>query len=190
MVQFLNTTTAYSEIENIINRAERKLVLISPYVPMSRLLLQRLYHVSEHRGVKITLVCRKKDLKPEAYSILNKISGLEIFNLPDIHAKCFYNEKAMVLTSLNLYEYSQTNNREMGVLITQEKDSDVFNDAVNEAELIVQLAYKTEADNVIARLDREPATSGDVSFFDIEAGLKRSFPTFAKILARKKEPVA
>jgi hypothetical protein len=33
-----------------------------------------------------------------------------------------------------------------------------------------------------ARLNVKRTPAGDVSFFDIEAGLKRSFPTFAKLL--------
>ena len=185
MVQFLNTAAAYAEIENIIYRAEKKLVLISPYVRMSRLLLQRLFFASENRGIKIALICRKKDLKAEEYAILKKISRLEILDSPNLHAKCFYNEKSMIITSLNLYDYSRTNNREMGVLITQEKEPDAFADAVNEAEFIMQVASEAEANKLLARLEEKRTTAGDVSFFDIEAGLKRSFPTFSKILSRK-----
>jgi hypothetical protein len=185
MVQFLNTAAAYSEIENIINHAEKKLVLISPYIRMSQLLFQRLFYASENRGINITVVCRGKDLKPEEYGALNKISRLEILDLPNLHAKCFYNEKAMVITSLNLYEYARTNNREMGILITREKEPFAFMDAVNEAEFMVQIAYRMEANKAPARLNRKRATVSDVSFFDIEAGLKRSFPTFAKLLSHK-----
>ena len=32
---------------------------------------------------------------------------------------------------------------------------------------------------------RQRQVAEDVSFFDIEGGLKRSFPTFAKILSRR-----
>ena len=91
----------------------------------------------------------------------------------------------MVITSLNLYEYSRTNNREMGILITQEKEPAAFADAVNEAGFITQIAFRVEADKVLAGLDRERVPAGDVSFFDVQAGLKRSFPTFAKILSRR-----
>ena len=64
MVQFLNTAAAYAEIENIINQAEKKLVLISPYLRMSRFLLEGLSRAGENRGISITVVCRGKDLKP------------------------------------------------------------------------------------------------------------------------------
>jgi hypothetical protein len=187
MVQFLNTASAYSEIENIVNRADKRVVLVSPYIRLSRLLYQRLYHASENRNINITIVCRKKDLKQEELAALNKITRLEIINLPNLHAKCFFNEKSMVISSLNLYEYTQTNNREMGVLLTQEKEPAVFLDAVNEAEFMMQIAYQEEADKMKARLGGTRKPVPDVSFFDVQAGLKRSFPTFTKILTHTKE---
>jgi len=185
MVQFLDTAAAYAEIENIVNRAEKKLVLISPYIRISRLLLQRLFQASENRGINITFVCRKKNFKPVEYTALHRIPRLEILDLPNLHAKCFYNEKSMVITSLNLYDYSQTDNREMGILLTYEKEPGAFIDAVNEADFMMQLATQVKANRVLARLKGERVPAGDVSFFDIGEGLKRSFPTFAKILSHK-----
>jgi phosphatidylserine/phosphatidylglycerophosphate/cardiolipin synthase-like enzyme len=185
MALFLNAAAAYSEIESIVNRAERKLVLISPYVRVSRVLFQRLYHAGQTRGVHVTIVCRKKDLLPDEYANFRKISWLEVLDLPNLHAKCFYNERAMVITSLNLYAYAQANNREMGVLLTQEKDPAAFADAVNEAESIVQTAFQLEEEKMYAAYKKKRASENDISFFDIEGGLKRSFPTFTKILTRK-----
>ena len=39
------------------------------------------------------------------------------YNAPRLHAKCYLNEQAAIITSLNLYEFSQQNNEEMGVYI-------------------------------------------------------------------------
>ncbi len=186
MVQFLNTQASFSEIENIINRAEHKLVLISPYMQITRLLLQKMYHASEHRSIDITLVCRKDNISQEEYAALNQISRLEIFDLPDLHANCFYNEKAMVITSLNLYDYSQTNNRDMGVLITYDKDPGAFIAAFNETEYMMQLATLVKVNMILARANRQPAAPvSEISFFDIQGGLRRSFPTFTRILAHR-----
>ena len=186
MVQFLNTQASFSEIENIINRAEHKLVLISSNTQITRLLLQKIYHASEHRSIDVTLVCRQDDIRPEEFAALNQISRLEIFDLPDLHANCFYNEKTMVITSLNLYDYSQTNNRDMGVLITYDKDPGTFIAAFNETEYMMQLATLVKVNMVLARVNRQLAAPvGDVSFFDIQGGLKRSFPTFTKILVHR-----
>jgi len=182
MAQFLNTAAAYTEIENIINRAEKKLVLISPLVRLPRVLSQRLLHAGQSRGVHVTIVCRKKDLPPDEYAAFRKISWLEVLDMPNLHARCFYNEKTMVITSLNLSGNVPVNNKEIGVLLTLERDPEVFRDAVNEAESMIQAAYQLEAGKMLAR-QKQPAE--EVSFFDIEGGLKRSFPTFTKILSRR-----
>ena len=46
----------------------------------------------------------------------------------------------MIITSMNLHEFSQTHNREMGVLIKREEkeDQELFNNAKNEANLIIE----------------------------------------------------
>lgn len=149
MARFLNTAGAYSEIENIITNAENRLVLISPYIQIPGMLLERLTHATEKRGVNIYLVCRKEDLNRNEINTLKKIDRLEILNLPNVHAKCFFNENSMVITSLNLYEYSQINNREMGLLITREEDTSAFFEAKSEAEFIIQTASVIKVNRVL-----------------------------------------
>lgn len=190
MAQYLNTQAAYSEIENIVNRAEHTLVIMSPYIQISRTLLQKIFHASEHRNIDISLICRKNDIKPEEMDALNRITRLELFDLPNMHANCIYNEKSMVITSLNLFDYSQINNRDMGVLITLEKDAAAFMSAVNESEYMMQLGTLVKANMILARVRREPVQVGATGFFDIKGGLKQmevelkqSFPTFTRVLS-------
>ena len=56
--------------------------------------------------------------------------------MKNLHAKCYLNEKMAVIGSMNMYEFSEKNNREMGVLVTREHDPDVFEDAWNETKSI------------------------------------------------------
>jgi hypothetical protein len=192
MVQYLNTQAAYAEIENIVNRAEHALVIMSPYIQINRTLLQKIFHASENRGIDVSLICRTGDIKPEEMAAINKITRLELFDLPNLHANCIYNEKAMVITSLNLFDYSQINNRDMGALITLDKDPAAFMSAVKETEYMMQIGTLVKANMILARVRREPAmaAAGGVSFFDIKGGLKQmegelkqSFPTFTRILS-------
>lgn len=190
MVQYLNTQGAYSEIENIVNRAEYKLVLMSPYIQISRTLLQKIFHACEHRSIDVSLICRTSDIRPEEMAAMSQIPRLEIFDLPNLHANCIYNEKALIMTSLNLFDYSQINNRDMGALITAQKDPGAFVAAVSETEYMMQLGTLVKANMILARTRREPVLAGDVAFFDIRGGLKKidgdlkqSFPTFTKILS-------
>jgi hypothetical protein len=188
MVQFLNAAATYFEIENLISFAENRLVLISPYVQISRILFERLYAASERRGVNIALACRRNDLKQDEYMVLHRISRLEIRDLPRLNAKCFYNEKSMIITSLNLVE-SQVSHREMGILMTREREPKAFADAVEEAESMMQMALLVKVNEAGERLDREPARVPQFLSTDIRGDLRRAFPTFSKILSQKKAAV-
>ena len=141
MVEFLNTSAAYAAIEDIVNKANNKVVLISPYIKIPEPLLARLKYI-DGKGIKIVVVCRKGDLKADVRSDLKQLKSLELRFDENLHAKCFYNEELMVITSLNLYDYSQQNNREMGILLSLKDDHNVFNEARNEAEFIVHEAEK------------------------------------------------
>lgn len=141
MVEFLNKDKAYGEIVEIVSKATSKVVLITPYIKVPDDLLERLKYM-DRKGVRIVVICREKDLKTEVRNELRKLKNLELRFDEDLHAKCFYNEDTMVITSLNLHEHSQQHNREMGVLLNSEKDLNVFKDALNEAEFIVNRAKK------------------------------------------------
>ena len=196
MVQFLNTAQAYSEIENIISKAEKDLVLISPYLQIPRLLLERLNFASDQRGINIKIVCRKESLKREEFKTLKGISRLDLLNLPNLHAKCFYNEHNMVITSLNLYEYSQMNNREMGLLLTLAEDTEAFEEAKCEAEFIIQTAIREKINKPLIKEQQaqrnwkrhgnsSAPSFGSVLNADVGDSLRTSFPTFSRLLGGK-----
>ncbi len=145
MVEFLNTSKAYAEIEEIINTATTEVFLISPYIRFPKPLLERLKY-KDGQGIKTIVVCREKDLNKDlgaqVRSDLKQLKNLELRFDDDLHAKCFFNQESMVITSLNLLESSERKNREMGVLLSLKEDSRVFKEALNEAEFIVARAKK------------------------------------------------
>lgn len=50
------------------------------------------------------------------------------------------NEELCIVTSLNLYEFSQVNNNEMGVLIRRSEDSELYRDAYEESQRIIRIS--------------------------------------------------
>ena len=155
MVEFLNTSKAYAEIEEIIDKATTEVFLISPYIRFPKPLLERLKY-KDGQGIKTIVVCREKDLNKDlgaqVRSDLKQLKHLELRFDDDLHAKCFFNQESMVITSLNLLESSERKNREMGVLLSSKEDSRVFKEALNEAEFIVSNAKK---DSLIGSLARD-----------------------------------
>ncbi len=154
MVEFLNKDASYAKIVEIVSKADSKLVLISPYIKIPSDLLERLKYM-DGKEIKTIVVCREKDLNAEVKSELKQLKNLDLRFDENLHAKCFYNEKSMVITSLNLYEHSQQNNREMGILLDSKEDTSVFNEALSEADFIVNRAKKEITEFVVSKPKRE-----------------------------------
>ncbi len=142
MAEFLTTRGTSSQIENIINNAKKRITLISPYVKIPDTLFQNLKVADRKEGMKITLVYGKDELKPDVENQLKQLNNLSLHFLKELHAKCFFNEECMVITSMNLYDFSEINNKEMVVLIrAKDKDDEkVYNEAVKEIEIIIKSA--------------------------------------------------
>lgn len=138
MAEFLTTSGTIHRTEQIITDAKTSLVLISPYVQISRNVYERLQDASK-RKVSITFVYGKCELDSEEYETLKQINGLQLFYFDSLHAKCYFNEETLIITSMNLYEYS-SKNREMGILLSKSGDKDLYEKAAQEAESIIKNA--------------------------------------------------
>ncbi len=139
MAEFLTTKGTSYHIENIMIEAKSKLVLISPYLQLSKTFYERLKDAS-NKNVSIKIIYGKDELKPNERNSLADLKDVELYYFENLHAKCYFNEEKMVITSMNMYEYSEVNNREMGVLIDRGKDKELFERAVNETLSIIQSA--------------------------------------------------
>lgn len=81
----------------------------------------------------------------------------------NLHAKCYLNEETCIITSLNLYEFSQVNNNEMGVLLTRADDATVYREAYEEALRIIRIS-----DEVRISLERVTAEGDEGDLGDAD----------------------
>lgn len=72
----------------------------------------------------------------------------------NLHAKCYLNEESCIITSLNLYEFSQINNNEMGVFLSRQADAEVYRDAYEEAQRIIRISDEIRIS--LEKVAREP----------------------------------
>jgi len=159
MAEFLTTNGTSYQIENIIIEAKTKLVLVSPYLQLSKTFYERLKDASNKR-VSIKIIYGKDDLKPNERNSLADLKGVELYFFENLHAKCYFNETKMVITSMNMYEFSEKNNREMGVLIERSKDSDIYEKAVAETQSIIQSAEPIALNKANRPLAKERKQTG------------------------------
>lgn len=136
MVKFLTTKGIISEIENLIRKAKAEIVIISPYVQISEDYANRLQDAIA-KGVNVKLVYGKSELNKSQVGILKTLKKLSLFFVEDLHAKCYYNENEMVISSMNLYTASEKN-KEMGFLIERETEGGLFTEIMEEAEAIIK----------------------------------------------------
>lgn len=149
MAKFLNTKGLSEWIPRIINETERELVIITPYMQLSDKIYESLIDAND-RGVETIIIYRENKLSEIDRTRLLGIDNLNLFHHPNLHAKCYYNEKYLLIASMNLYTYSEKNNREMGVLLHKVSldnsrashlttdDDDIFKDAVEEIRNIIK----------------------------------------------------
>lgn len=154
MAEFLTTNGTSYNIENIIIDAKAKLILVSPYLQISKTFYERLKDAS-NKGVAIKIIYGKDELKPNERNSLADLRNVELYYFENLHAKCYFNENKMVITSMNMYEFSEKNNREMGVLIDRINDKDLFDKAVSETLSILQSSEQIPLRKATRQFERD-----------------------------------
>ena len=151
MAKFLTTRQTTSELESIITNARRELVLISPYIKIADNLFPSL-QLADRKNVNITIVYGKKELDDTVRKQLSQLGHLTLRFLDILHAKCYYNETIMIISSLNLYNFSE-GNWEMGILLDAQYDAEEFANAKQYTDLIINASV---AHTVLNESVREP----------------------------------
>ncbi|MEJ6078781.1 phospholipase D family protein [Vibrio sp. 1-Bac 57] len=139
MAKFLNTSATNYYLEELIKSASDRLILISPFLRLNDR-VKELLEDKNRLKIDVRIVYGKSELHPMEISWLNELSFVRTSFCKNLHAKCYMNESSCIITSLNLYEFSQVNNNEMGVHISREDDSDMYRDAYDEAQRIIRIS--------------------------------------------------
>jgi len=145
MAKFINTRKAVSEIEDLIKSAGEKLILVSPYLKLSKDFKELLTYRNSKDKIT-TIIFGKQELNPDEMKFLQGLRFVILKYNEDLHAKCYVNDEKMVITSLNLYEFSMANNKEMGVLIDKSDpaDTQLYEDAFKEVDYINETSQRFE----------------------------------------------
>ena len=73
-----------------------------------------MYLVLTYRNGKdkiTTVIFGKQELNPDEMKFLQNLRFVILKYNEDLHAKCYVNDDKMIITSLNLYEFSMANNK-------------------------------------------------------------------------------
>jgi phosphatidylserine/phosphatidylglycerophosphate/cardiolipin synthase-like enzyme len=139
MAKFLNTSATNYFLEELIKDAKDRLILISPFLKLNDRMKELLADKNRLK-IDVRIVYGKSELQPEEINWLKELTYIRTSFCKNLHAKCYLNEELCIITSLNLYEFSQINNNEMGVLIRRSDDADLYKDAYEEAQRIIRIS--------------------------------------------------
>ncbi len=150
MVEFLDATLITSELKKLIQNSE-KLYLITPYIKLSDRLKMILTDADSNPNIQMTFICRKdaSNNLEDLNFLQQKLKHATIFECKNLHAKCYINENTAIISSMNLYQFSQEQSLEMGVKIDRNLATDalVYDQIMKEIRLIdgqsSKLQYRT-----------------------------------------------
>lgn len=139
MARFLNTSGTNYFLEELIKSARERLYLISPYLKLNNR-IKELLEDKDRLKIDVRIVYGKTELQPSEVSWLKGLRYVRTSYCHHLHAKCYLSESAGIITSLNLYDFSQINNNEMGIYFTRNDDTELYQDTYEEAQRIIRIS--------------------------------------------------
>ncbi len=158
MAKLLATTAEITAaIQRLINESKgEKLILISPYLRIARQFKGDIKD-QENFKTKISVIVRADESHDPAdiNFLQQELNTVDLYTHQNLHAKCYLNHKTAIITSMNLYEYSQLNNTELGILVEQADDPKLYDEINETAKKIMR--NSTEFGFEIKKVDKSKA---------------------------------
>ncbi|WP_301665203.1 phospholipase D family protein [Methanoculleus frigidifontis] len=141
MADFLDALGVSAAISDLIKNAAEQISIVSPYINLTPHNKKYLQSIDDKR-IPINIIYRSDaTLNPEDLAFFKQLQSVQIYKCNDLHAKCYLNEQFGIITSMNMYEHSQSNNWEMGVRFSRETDLDLYTQTVNEIDRILKASH-------------------------------------------------
>ena len=139
-VEFLSDQNLNTRINEIIKEADKFLMLVTPFIRLSPPLRKEL-KLLQGTNVELYVIFGKnegnisKSLPFEDLEVFKDFKNVRIAYTDTLHAKFYANQDYMILTSMNLLEYSQVMNSECGIRIKPtsymtDSDNTIWNDTL------------------------------------------------------------
>ncbi|MBN2712147.1 MAG: phospholipase D family protein [Planctomycetes bacterium] len=139
MADFLTTTAVNFRLEELIKNASDRVILISPYLKINNR-IRDLLEDKDRLKIDVRIIYGKSELHPEEVDWLRNLDYVRTSYCENLHAKCYLSEDCAIITSMNLYEFSQINNNEMGILVRRDEDASLYHEVYEEAQRLIRVS--------------------------------------------------
>lgn len=159
MSKFIYGDELNFELVKLIKNSQTYLVFISPFIKLHSRLKDELKVKDAIEQLDLKIVFGKnennahKSLSNEELQFFLGFPNIEIRYEPRLHAKYYANDFGSILTSMNLYDFSMSNNIEFGVVSENKKMSlsnldkdadDYFRKVLSNSELVFKQKVKVK----------------------------------------------
>lgn len=171
MAKFLNTTGVSYHLEELIKTTKDRLILISPYLQLHKRVKDHLENLNiQKRDIRI--IYRENKLQVEESNWLESQIGIRTSLCNSLHAKCYLNENEAIVTSMNLYSFSQQNNDEMGIHVTKEHDAKLYNDIYDEVQRLLTISEEIRVS--VKKVDKEVEKKSEKKVEEVRSNIDLS----------------
>ncbi len=142
-MDIIGTTEISYEIEQMLKEADEFLILVTPYLKLNQRLKVKLadafYNVDN-----VFVLYRENQNDISEIQWFENFENVELFSIQNLHSKIYTNEKTAIIASMNLYEYSQINNHEIGVKLDFNIDDKAYKRCLDEVRIIAETKYSEQ----------------------------------------------
>lgn len=142
-MEILNTSKLSSRIEQLFETSNEYSIIVSPYLRINSRLKPLLADCYKRNSRNLILYRKNNPNKGlnDELNWINKHTNVTILPIDNLHTKCYLNEHTAIITSMNLFDYSQINNHELGVLFSKEKEFEQLHELLQKLKMIITTDY-------------------------------------------------
>jgi phosphatidylserine/phosphatidylglycerophosphate/cardiolipin synthase-like enzyme len=161
LAKFLNTSATNYFLEELIKNTRERLIIISPFLRFNDR-IKELIEDKNRLKIDVRVVYGKSELAPDEINWLRSMEFVRTSFCQNLHAKCYLNENEAIITSMNLYDFSQINNNEMGVYIVRETEPQLYGETYEEVQRLIRISELVRlAAEIVEENEQEEAESGN-----------------------------
>lgn len=135
-IELLNTTELNYEIENMFRKERRFIFVLSPYLDLT----DKIQTILSMSPAEVVILYREtKEEKKKIDVFKEAMPKVKFFCIPNFHAKIYITSGTLIITSLNLYQYSQINNFELGVIFKDTSYNKMIGNLLEELKILFEM---------------------------------------------------
>jgi hypothetical protein len=139
-MQLIKPGLISGEIITLMDEATEKLVLVSPYIDISKW-EKILHHLREVQRRQVDIEIYIRENQPESFDEVRSV-GITPFTILRLHTKLYFNERQAIVSSMNLLLSSDNHSLDIAVKTTTEQE---YRQLMEYYELYIQKAAGQQA---------------------------------------------